>query len=164
MTQNIYLSETFVGNGLLSNVVVHPYMNGTFPLTGTININAAIRNLTQILAAEREPLSRNKLAVTTSGNTTFYNGVQLPYFEFGLNQLRATADVNVSEVLNGINLAGSGRNPSATSTTATSSPTATPVNVGGLPGLSVGTGNGGSGGLSGILPGLDSILGGIFRS
>ena len=87
-----------LGLANLYNVVLSP---GNNQVAARIHADlmTAIENLPDILATQRDPLSRGMIELQASGNSTVYNGEHIEYFEYVLNDLLLSAEMPIMKLL-----------------------------------------------------------------
>jgi hypothetical protein len=87
-----------LGQARINNVILAPG-NNTLPLTATLDIKTAIRNLPIILAAQSDALKSGNIEISASGNSTIYDGVHIPYYEDVLNSIILPAKIPLMQIL-----------------------------------------------------------------
>jgi len=99
-----------LGQARINNVVLAPG-NNTFPLTATLDIKTAMRNLKKILAEQKDALKLGNVEISASGNSTVYNGVHIPYYENVLKNVVLTAKIPLIQILMDSTESLAGSNP-----------------------------------------------------
>jgi hypothetical protein len=89
-----------IGHGFLDNVVLSPG-NNTVAIRAIVNIKTLIQNLSTILTAEANSLTNGNILISTSGNSSIYNGLHIPYYEAVLSNLFLTVEMPVIKLLIG---------------------------------------------------------------
>jgi hypothetical protein len=87
-----------IGHGFLDNVVLSPG-NNTVAIRAIVNIKTLIQNLSTILTAEANSLTNGNILISTSGNSSVYNGLHIPYYEAVLSNLSLTGEMPVIKLL-----------------------------------------------------------------
>jgi hypothetical protein len=87
-----------IGHGFLDNVVLSPG-NNTVAIRAIVNIKTLIQNLSTILTAEANSLTNGNILISTSGNSSVYNGLHIPYYEAVLSNLFLTGEMPVIKLL-----------------------------------------------------------------
>lgn len=160
LTQNVISGTTQLGTGVLSNAVLYPFYNSSYPLLISVDLGAALQNLTQIIASQIGPIINGKVSLTTNNNSTVYDGQDLDYYHQPLYALKLPIELDLANVLGTLNV-----NLTAPTSSGNTTGNGTAVGIGGLAGLlGNDTGNGtagGLGGLAGLLGNGSAISGAI---
>lgn len=101
LTLDLSVAGKPMGQSYLDNLVLHPG-NNTIPMTSTVNQSAIIGMLT----AKNNPYKDGLVPFDITGNSSFYNGKELPYFTRALSANNLTVHLNVTRALAEIGLTG----------------------------------------------------------
>lgn len=94
MTLDVSVNGTQIGQSYLNNLTLQPGSN-IIPLRSTINQTEVISLITGTKAAYPSGV----IPLTIIGNSSVYNGVEIPYFTEALASNPLSTDMNVTQVL-----------------------------------------------------------------
>ncbi|KAJ5651122.1 uncharacterized protein N7484_004845 [Penicillium longicatenatum] len=99
VTLNLLVGGQKLGLSYLDDLVLKPG-NNTIPMTSTINETAII----EMLTSDSNPFTTGVVPFTITGNSSVYNGQELPYFTDALTANNLTVQLNVTKALAEIGL------------------------------------------------------------
>ncbi|RAO69376.1 uncharacterized protein BHQ10_005388 [Talaromyces amestolkiae] len=94
VTLNVSVNGTYIGQSYLNNLTLQPGSN-IIPLRSTINQTEVIA----LISGTKAAYPSGVIPLTIVGNSSVYNGVQIPYFTEALSSTPLTTDMNVTQVL-----------------------------------------------------------------
>lgn len=94
MTLNVAVNGTAIGQSYLNNLTLQPGSN-IIPLRSTINQTEVI----SLISGTKAAYPSGVIPLTIVGNSSVYNGVEIPYFTEALSTTPLTTDMNVTQVL-----------------------------------------------------------------
>ena len=98
VTLDLSVNGKPMGQSYIDNLVLHPG-NNTVPMTSIVNETAVI-NLLLVDGAYKDGV----VPFVITGNSSVYNGKELPYFTEALSANNLTVSLNVSEALSELNV------------------------------------------------------------
>lgn len=98
MTLNVMVGGFKLGMARLYDVVLEPGDNAIDARIDA-DLQTALQNLPEILESQQDQLSRGKIELQASGNTTIFNGERIEYLEYILNDLVLSAELSIMKVL-----------------------------------------------------------------
>ncbi|KAJ5925324.1 hypothetical protein N7454_007963 [Penicillium verhagenii] len=94
VTLNLVVANETLGYSYLENLVLKPG-NNTVPMTATVDEVAII----DMLVSSSNPYTDGVVPFTITGNSSVYNGNELPYFTDALSANNLTVQLNVTKAL-----------------------------------------------------------------
>ncbi|KAJ5670730.1 uncharacterized protein N7477_006093 [Penicillium maclennaniae] len=94
VTLDLSVGGTFMGQSYLNNLTIQPG-NNYFPMTSAIN-QTTILNL---ISSKDNPYTDGLVPFVITGNSSVYNGKELPYFTQALAANNLTVHLNITEAL-----------------------------------------------------------------
>ncbi|KAK2805943.1 hypothetical protein FQN51_008717 [Onygenales sp. PD_10] len=98
VTLNLFSGEYTLGTAIIYDVVLAPGSN-IVDADLQVDLKGVLGNLKNILTSQKDSLRKGELAISASGNSTVYNGKNIPYFEEVLNKITLQASVPIIKVL-----------------------------------------------------------------
>lgn len=96
ITLNLAVDGKLMGQSYLDNLILRPG-NNTAPMTSSVDVTAVVRSLLLDSAYED-----GVVPFVVTGASSFYHGMELPYFTKALRALNLTVNLNVSRALSQI--------------------------------------------------------------
>jgi hypothetical protein len=97
---NLLIGNLNVGEATIFDLTLTPGTN-TKTLYGKLDFATVITNIEYILNTSAEALAAGNLRLWTTGKSTIYNGVHIPYYEAILGGLLLQADIPITTLLVG---------------------------------------------------------------
>lgn len=99
LTLDLSVAGKPMGQSFLDNLILKPG-NNTIPMTSTVNQTAIISMFT----SKNNPYKDGVVPFDITGNSSYYDGKELPYFTTALASNNLTVHLNVSKALSEIGL------------------------------------------------------------